>query len=82
LGAAPPWPAQATDNEGARRAHHAEAGKWADSFWGLTALGAVGNGGSPSLRWRKREKAPHGASELALATAPSSGDLYTEEMDE
>jgi hypothetical protein len=32
---------------GLARAHHAEEGKGADSFLGLTAPGAVRNGGSP-----------------------------------
>jgi hypothetical protein len=82
LGAPPPWPARATDNEGACREHNAEEGKWADPFWGLTVPSVAGNGGSSRLRWRKHEEAPCGAGELTLATTPSSHDLYTGEVDE
>jgi hypothetical protein len=40
-------PARTTGDDGAHRAHHVEEGKGLDSFWGLTAPGAVRNDGSP-----------------------------------
>jgi hypothetical protein len=46
-GTATPRLARTTGDEGAHRAHHAEEGKEADSFWGTTALGAVRSSGSP-----------------------------------
>jgi hypothetical protein len=49
---------------------------------GLTVPGAVGNDSSPRLLWRECEEALCGAGELALAAAPSSGDLNMGEMDE
>jgi hypothetical protein len=72
-GTAAPRPACTTGDEGAHREHHMVKGKEADPFWGLTAPGAVGNGGSPRLRWRKREEAPCGTGELECSCCNGSG---------